>query len=68
MDLTTCSVCVLAGSLGGAAAGLGTARRRSRRRAGRRDPGRTGRSWPGGRAEPGDHGGPRRGREPGGPR
>jgi len=47
MDLTTYSVCVLAGSAGGAVSGWYAGRPRSRRR--RRGRGATGRSWPGGR-------------------
>jgi hypothetical protein len=51
MDLTTCSACALAGSVGGAVTGYGVGRRRgrgSRRRAsGRGSTGRTMRAWPG---------------------
>jgi hypothetical protein len=52
MDLETCSVCVLAGSMSGAAAGFYAGRPRRRRRARGRGSGRTGRSWPGSRAHP----------------
>ncbi|MCH6165903.1 hypothetical protein [Pseudonocardia alaniniphila] len=54
MDLTTCSVCVIAGSAGGAVSGYYAAGRRGVRRPGRRAAtrsthGRTMRSWPGAR-------------------
>jgi hypothetical protein len=62
VDVMTWSMCLLVGSLGGsvggalsgAVAGACAARRRSRRRARRGGPGRTGRSWPGGRGRPDD--------------
>lgn len=58
MDLTTCSVCVLAGSAGGAVTGFYASRqrRRGRRAAGRRGQGRTGRSWPGSTPAPREDG------------
>ncbi|NMH81911.1 hypothetical protein HF577_33090, partial [Pseudonocardia xinjiangensis] len=51
MDLTTYSVCVLAGSAGGAVSGYyaGGRRRAGRRAATRSTRSRTMRSWPGGR-------------------
>lgn len=73
MDLTTCSVCVIAGSAGGAVGGFLASSGRSRSR-GRRAPrgGRAMRSWPGARRdEPRPLGAPaprhRRGRSDHGP-
>jgi hypothetical protein len=58
MDVVACSMCVVAGAMSGAATGSYAARLRSRRRASRHGPGRTGRSWPGGRARPVEPPGP----------
>jgi hypothetical protein len=67
MDLTTCAVCVLAGSAGGAVSGM-CAGRRAGRRPGRRaasGPGRrTMRSWPGRRRRDADAFGGARDAEP----